>query len=62
MVYSNDYNDYTNSQVAINFDDIIGYSPKQLDFLLIIFPLLGLLSNTYLICINFSGKKDKKSK
>lgn len=62
MAYSNDYNDYENSQVAINLDDIIGYSPKQLDFLLIIFPLLGLLSNTYLIYINFSGKKDKKSK
>ena len=62
MACYNEYNCNKNSQITINCDEIIGYSPKQLDFLLIIFPLLGLFSNAYLIFIYFSGTKEKKSK
>lgn len=43
----------------IECSEIIGYSPKSVQFFLIVFPLLGLISNCYLIFYYFSKRKEK---
>ena len=51
--------DNTETSSHILCSEIIGYSPAPVKVFFLVFPLLGLLSNGYLICYYFWKKKDK---
>lgn len=47
------------SSTQIQCSEIIGYSPTPVKLFFLIFPILGFLSNGYLVFYYFWKKKDK---